>query len=261
MLFLKSLKLVNYCSYVNHTFDFTKPNGEPYRYICFFGPNGVGKCVAGNCYVGTDKGLVPIRDLFDGKQLQPDTWYDANFSVDCNGNSLDVKKIYYNGYGKTVKITTQHGYTLEGSFDRHSILGLKDEIRFVKLSELKKDDIACISRKSCLPNKSTISLEMAGILGYLIAEGSVSSKSWTFHNSDNEVLQNFSDLFFKEFNQKLILGKPRSITNNCRAIYISSKYKKKILDGGLLPVKSGDKTVPFAVMNGSKEIICKFLQC
>ena len=43
MLFLKSLKLVNYCSYVNHTFDFTKPNGEPYRYICFFGPNGTNK--------------------------------------------------------------------------------------------------------------------------------------------------------------------------------------------------------------------------
>jgi predicted ATP-binding protein involved in virulence len=43
MLFLKSLKLINYCSYTNYTFDFTKPNGEPYQYICFFGPNGCGK--------------------------------------------------------------------------------------------------------------------------------------------------------------------------------------------------------------------------
>jgi len=43
ILFLKSLKLVNYCSYVNHTFNFTKPNGEPYKYVCFFGSNGIGK--------------------------------------------------------------------------------------------------------------------------------------------------------------------------------------------------------------------------
>ena len=43
MLFLKQLKLVNYCAYENHTFDFTKADGTPYQYVCFFGPNGIGK--------------------------------------------------------------------------------------------------------------------------------------------------------------------------------------------------------------------------
>ncbi len=43
MLYLKQLNLKNYCSYENHTFDFTKPSGEPYKYVCFFGPNGIGK--------------------------------------------------------------------------------------------------------------------------------------------------------------------------------------------------------------------------
>jgi predicted ATP-binding protein involved in virulence len=43
MLFLKNLRLCNYCNYIDHTFDFTKPDGTPYGFICLYGPNGVGK--------------------------------------------------------------------------------------------------------------------------------------------------------------------------------------------------------------------------
>jgi len=43
MLFLTKLYLENFCNYENHTFDFKKPDGDPYQYICFFGPNGCGK--------------------------------------------------------------------------------------------------------------------------------------------------------------------------------------------------------------------------
>lgn len=46
MLFLRELTLRNYCSYVNHTFNFFKPDGTPYKFICFFGPNGTGKSTA-----------------------------------------------------------------------------------------------------------------------------------------------------------------------------------------------------------------------
>jgi len=43
MLFLTKLHLQNFCNYDHHTFDFKRPDGNPYQYICFFGPNGVGK--------------------------------------------------------------------------------------------------------------------------------------------------------------------------------------------------------------------------
>lgn len=42
-LYLKQLKLVNFCGYENCTFNFLKEDGTPYKFICFFGPNGVGK--------------------------------------------------------------------------------------------------------------------------------------------------------------------------------------------------------------------------
>jgi len=42
-MFLKSLYLKNYGPYEEHNFDFTKEDGSPYKFICFFGPNGSGK--------------------------------------------------------------------------------------------------------------------------------------------------------------------------------------------------------------------------
>lgn len=42
-LYLKQLRLVNFCQYVDETFSFMKPDGTPYRFVGFFGPNGTGK--------------------------------------------------------------------------------------------------------------------------------------------------------------------------------------------------------------------------
>jgi len=42
-LYLKELRLINYCSYDDYKINFCKPDGTPYRYVCFFGPNGIGK--------------------------------------------------------------------------------------------------------------------------------------------------------------------------------------------------------------------------
>ena len=43
MLYLKKLRLKNYCNYVDHTFNFTKNSNDPYKITFFYGPNGIGK--------------------------------------------------------------------------------------------------------------------------------------------------------------------------------------------------------------------------
>ncbi len=43
MLILKRLRLKNYCNFSDYTFDFMRENGTPYPFVCFFGPNGIGK--------------------------------------------------------------------------------------------------------------------------------------------------------------------------------------------------------------------------
>lgn len=42
-LYLAKLSLTNFCNYKKHTFNFLNDRGEPYHYVCFFGPNGIGK--------------------------------------------------------------------------------------------------------------------------------------------------------------------------------------------------------------------------
>jgi len=43
MLFLKQLRLVNFCQYEDQTFTFIRKDGTPYPLVCFYGPNGIGK--------------------------------------------------------------------------------------------------------------------------------------------------------------------------------------------------------------------------
>lgn len=43
LLFLKQLRLKNYCTYKDVTLNFCKEDGTPYKFVSFFGPNGIGK--------------------------------------------------------------------------------------------------------------------------------------------------------------------------------------------------------------------------
>lgn len=43
MMFLKQLRLQNFCNFTDYTFDFTRGDGTPYPFVCFYGPNGIGK--------------------------------------------------------------------------------------------------------------------------------------------------------------------------------------------------------------------------
>lgn len=43
MLYLRQLRLINYCNFEDQVFDFTKKDGSPYEFVCLFGPNGSGK--------------------------------------------------------------------------------------------------------------------------------------------------------------------------------------------------------------------------
>lgn len=262
MLYLKELTLKNYCSYDDHTFSFMREDGSPYPYVCFFGPNGVGKCLIGTCYINTyEHGMIPIGDLFKGFQLKPDSWYDLDINIECNGEYLPVHKVYYNGKKSTTRITTLNGYVVDGSSDLHSILVIRDKKKqFVRLNQLEQYDFVCISRQSCFPETSKISVHMSSLLGYLVAEGYV-RKSIRFYNTDQDVNDDFCQQFYLEFNSKI---QPRSYpSDKCkqlRCTTIPAKYHKHMLSSGLEKQISGDKTVPSSVLSGTRKIVCTFLQ-
>lgn len=260
MLYLKKLNLKNYCGYASHSFDFTKPDGEPYRYICFYGPNGIGKCVTSSCYINTyEHGTIAIGSLFSKYSLTPDTWYDSDFQIDVGGEYFPVHKIYYNGKKKTAKITTSSGFFLEGSYDKHQILSVRDnKIQFTKISELRQGDQVCVSKKSQFPNTCPISSTMSSILGYLIAEGCINKNTIQFFNSDADVNFDFCKLIKQEFDITIV---PRTnLGSTCSRTTVPKQIHKHLYDAGLGVQLSGDKRVPKSVLSGTREVIQSFLR-
>lgn len=256
MLKLKRLRLKNFCQYIDHTFNFTKENGDPYQFICFFGPNGIGKCLASSCYINTyEYGMIEIGELFRGQNLTPDTWYKKSFSIDVNGSFESVKNIYYSGKKKTVRLITKRGYTVEGSYDLHSILSLQEKINFQKLNKLSVGDVVCISRKSTFPEQFSISSTMSKILGYLISEGCI-NKNVRFFNSDQEINHDFCQAIKREFDCLVYSRKYETSYYTT----VPSKLHASLFKAGLSKSKSGDKTVPNPVLSGTQEIISTFLQ-
>jgi len=147
--------------------------------------------------------MILIKDLFKDISLKEDTWYNKKFKISVNGELKQVKNIYYNGQNKTVSIKTKRGYSLEGSYDNHEVLAVRNgKVEFVLMRELVIGDIVCLSRKSVFPKTSNLRDSQASILGYMVAEGVVSKNKKAFFNSDDEVLEDFVSNFKNGFGDR-----------------------------------------------------------
>jgi intein/homing endonuclease len=263
MIKLKSIHVKNYCGYRDTTFDFTYPHGDIKQLSCFYGPNGCGKCVTGDTYIIDGTGMQTMESVFDGIDVEDDTWYDKKIDIFTGGKTENVEKIYFNGTKKTLKVTTSNGYTIAGSEDNHRILGVVNgKIDFVKLSDLKNGDFVCIQKGSHFSSKDTISLDEASLLGYLISEGYLSRKyGITFTNTDDDVIDIVYGLFIKCFPtyKPYVFSRKKgnSIIKNIYARSRSSiEYLSKITSFDL----SGDKKIPDCILSGSKKAARSFLR-
>lgn len=114
-LYLKQLHLKNYCGYSDHTFNFTRPDGTPYPYVCFFGPNGIGKSSILNAISmltmsSTGRGIQAFKQSLS-KYVQGYNPYQAML----NNNETDSPKMLIEGVfdldGKDYTIQlTEHGW-------------------------------------------------------------------------------------------------------------------------------------------------------
>jgi len=75
------------------------------------------KCVAEGTYVYTDTKMCPIEELYDGDN----PIYECDYSIHGRNGVQKCTQVYKGIIEPSIKITTSHGYTLEGSH-RHPIL-------------------------------------------------------------------------------------------------------------------------------------------
>lgn len=110
---------------------------------------GLGKCLIKCSVVPTNYGLVPIGDMHDWSEMEPETFepIDRDWRVLVGGESLPVKNFYYGGVKPTIKVSTRYGFELEGS-RVHPLLVWRDgEHQWVELRDLREGDHVCVERR------------------------------------------------------------------------------------------------------------------
>lgn len=135
MIFLKKLKLINFCNYENAEFDFSK-NGEIYKFIALYGSNGIGK-----------SSLLEAITLLTGDY--------SSRPIDYVRNSLlkFVRNENYDPFYSKIVNTNTNEMVIEGTYSLNNkdyIVTLTQD-GFVKdeLSDLWGEDKIKYKRKLC----------------------------------------------------------------------------------------------------------------
>jgi intein/homing endonuclease len=249
------------------------------HYINVIMARGSGKCVSGDTLLFTDNGLKEIQK-FDNEIPE----YTFNCNLYTKEGELESSKFFNNGIKQTIKITTNYGYQIEGSYE-HPILIFDGEYKYKKLQEIKENDCVCIQRgqnyfSKYMPNikdfkfidktknyqhriydlPQQMSLSLARLLAYIVSEGCMSrEKSIIFTNKDENLNNDFEKINVELFVGKIHFSKRKR--HGSDMITINSSYIKSFLNYlGVNNELSAGKEVPWCIMQSPKEIVTEYLK-
>ena len=132
---------------------------------------GLGKCVTKDTLIITNKGLTPIGELqpkalFPRDALEGFYLLDEPVSVWDGSKMRDVKRFYWGGSKPTLKVTTAHGYQIEGTLGHPVLVRTCWGTVWKKLGTLAKGDFLVIDRSSApFPAKCTVPVEDGPVVG------------------------------------------------------------------------------------------------
>ena len=263
-----------------------------YRYLLADGQGNFGSidgdspaamryCITGDTLLLTDKGIIPVGEISSEKEC------DIELKVlNYEGNINNANKFFNSGKHEIIKIITEQGYELKGSYN-HPVLCWQinkhgiPAIAWKLLKDIKIDDYVVISRKSlfseknldlseyCPKNEKYKDIELPKemnkylgfLLGALVSEGSFHQKQILFNNKDPEFYNKIKEITNNQFKGIKIYEKNIKVKDNCMELGI---YHQKVVEFfeniGLNEAKSDKKEIPFAVLLSKKEIIRDFLK-
>lgn len=247
-------------------------------------------CVTGNTLIPTNQGIVPIDKI-----SEHGTEDIALHIISARGKVNKASKWFDSGEQETFFIKTNHGYSLQGSYNhplltwRENMVTGEPQFEWKLLSKIEKGDVIVIDRtpdilwpekyfelKSfvpILPNRRFqvkqlplyLSEDLAFIFGLLISEGTIKEKEIEFCNSDPVLIQEFQVRFNKVFPDcrlHIFKRKPSSYGKKTfQTIEIHSQHIIQFLRAiGLSPFRSKYKTIPFSILQSPKSVVAAFLQ-
>jgi replicative DNA helicase len=236
-------------------------------------PTGFAKCIVGNSYIFTNKGIVKIEDIPVNYCVKNDLCQANIVSYEVNNGEqkiLPTSHWFNMGVSKTIKIKTSQGYELEGTPEHPIVIMNKQgQLQFKKLKDIINTDIIAISTNNNLWGSEEIDLDIAYLLGVLIGDGYLNRENTTQNHNEISYTKNDENMYTKINNIFLTkfgvnpteriktTEKSLSISHVVNDINIKTLLKNKY---GLSMTKSPNKTIPKPILQSNKKSIRAFLQ-
>ena len=240
---------------------------------------GTGKCVTPDTLVSGPWGVSPIGEIGDSSLAEG--FHPLDLLLDTPDGIRQGSHLYNGGLSRVVRITTKSGHTIAGT-PEHPIQVVEQGVfRWKTLGDISRGDVPVLvlggmsfGSDEGMPLPSSVKTngkyyhfpqrmteDIAGILGYFVSEGSVTSDScWTITNHDPCVLDWLMGAFqrsfgyspSKQFDKRV--GKIVGVRVGSRQII---RWFRKL---GVSPVLSYQKDIPHRVLTASKNSIRAFLR-
>lgn len=238
-------------------------------------------CITGDSLMFTGKGILPIKTISNKNEEK------INLNIlNYQGKNKKATKFFNSGEHPIIRITTEQGYKISGSYN-HPLLvwGLdefnKPSIKWKVLNELTTNDYLFINRSFSLFSKQNLNLKkyypstnrkmkpgiklprimnknLAFLLGSLVAKGSFHQNKILFNNQDIEFYNKIKNIIKNQFKGTTLYE--RDVKGNCKELDLHHQKVVRFLKNiGLTQAKSAKKEIPFSVLLSNKEIIKSFL--
>ena len=228
-------------------------------------PAAMRYCVVGDTLINTDMGLVKIEDIVPDSKQNSDS--PINIKVQSLNRNINTADMFFNsGKHRTIKIETEEGYEIEGSFN-HPVLTWtvengKPVYRWKTLDSIKTGDYVVVSRENDIDSKQDlITEEEAVLLGSLVSEGYISENRVGFNNTDMEFAAVFENAFRDSYGETFCRYE-RSLKSGKTVIEYQIHHRdtvQSIKEKGF-DKKSSDKEIPYVVLKSSKKVQKAFLK-
>ena len=238
----------------------------------------ISKCVVGDTLVSSERGLLPIADLYAGEQ--PNTFRSLALHVASLERTQITSHFYFGGVRPTRRVKLADGHEITGTPNHRLYVGTAEGLMWKRLDELVPgnyvalkigaqlfgtDVSLCGFQQSTIRSgyQKTIQVPasmnpmLAHFVGSYIAEGCIIHYTVRITNNEGGVLERLRE------ETRLLFGLDGSITpqgrNNALTLQINSKSLCELLRFLGCEGSAAQKTIPWAVLQSSRESIVAFL--
>jgi intein/homing endonuclease len=221
---------------------------------------GLNFCSIKSTLCMTSKGLLRLEELCP----EEPGIAEADFSVLTKDGVERVALTHHTAKRKQVKIKMRSGLTLTGS-PVHKVWTIDGEVEmgWKALQNFKPGEYVALKKQTGLWGDRAVNPNLCRLLGYLVAEGSVTEKCTDFGNTDKAILEDYLDCFEGTFGKRPALqwrdfsesgGNHPYAQVQCRDSAVTAELKT--LD---MQHYSHTKRVPRLIREGTKASVAAFL--